>query len=259
MRYIAGNKFINAFNLSKKILSKNRIPVINYAVEDKSNSDVFHEYEYINKHLDDKFKIAIKLSSLNYDKKFINELIDMYKDKNIKVLVDAESDNDYKKYRLIMDDLLSEHNKDKCNILKTYQMYRKDSMAELRDDLKNHNNLGCKLVRGAYWNSDNKSGNLFINKIETDSNYNTGIKLLARNKSGCNVIATHNNYSIDLVKYLNDRNLEYGKLLNFNNKKYENVVNNKINVYIPYGPYFDMIPYLYRRLYENLDSIKYMS
>ena len=258
MRYIAGNKFIHAFNLSKKLLLKNQIPVINYAVENKSNSDVFQEYEYINKYLDERFKIALKLSSLNYDKKFINDLISMYKEKNVKILIDAENNNDYNKYRSIVDELLNEHNNDKCNILKTYQMYRKDSITELRYDLKNHNNLGCKLVRGAYWNSDNKSGNLFINKIETDSNYNNGIKLLARNKNGCNIIATHNNYSIDLVKYFNNKNLEYGKLLNFNNKKYKDV-KNKVNIYIPYGPYFDMIPYLYRRLYENLDSIKYMS
>ena len=32
-----------------------------------------------------------------------------------------------------------------------------------------------------------------------------------------------------------------------------------IHVYIPYGPYWDMIPYLTRRLYENLDQIKFMT
>ena len=28
--------------------------------------------------------------------------------------------------------------------------------------------------------------------------------------------------------------------------------------YIPYGPYKEMIPYLIRRLYENIDQIKYI-
>ena len=27
--------------------------------------------------------------------------------------------------------------------------------------------------------------------------------------------------------------------------------------YIPYGPYIEMLPYLSRRLYENIDIMKY--
>ena len=195
MRYIAGNKFIDALNLSNKLLLKNRIPVINYAVENKRYTDVFQEYEYINKYLDDRYRIALKLSSLNYDIKIIDELINMYKEKNIKILIDAENNNNHDRYNYLMSEILSEHNKDRCNVLKTYQMYRKDSFRELKDDLEKYNNLGCKLVRGAYWNSDKRSGNLFMNKIDTDNNYNNGIKLLSGNSSGCNIIATHNKHT----------------------------------------------------------------
>ena len=35
-------------------------------------------------------------------------------------------------------------------------------------------------------------------------------------------------------------------------------VGEKVNVYIPYGPYTQMIPYLTRRMYENMDMLKYM-
>ena len=31
-----------------------------------------------------------------------------------------------------------------------------------------------------------------------------------------------------------------------------------VNTYIPYGPYTQMIPYLSRRMYENMNMIKYM-
>ena len=30
------------------------------------------------------------------------------------------------------------------------------------------------------------------------------------------------------------------------------------SVYIPYGPYKEAIPYMMRRLYENMDSFKYL-
>ena len=31
-----------------------------------------------------------------------------------------------------------------------------------------------------------------------------------------------------------------------------------VNTYIPYGPYNKMFPYLSRRMYENIDMVKYM-
>ena len=44
------------------------------------------------------------------------------------------------------------------------------------------------------------------------------------------------------------------------NEKYYNTLSNteKVYVYVPYGPYNEMIPYMIRRLYENMDMIKYL-
>ena len=76
------------------------------------------------------------------------------------------------------------------------------------------------------------------------------------------IIASHNKESINLGYLLNQQNkiFEFAHLLGMNEKKYNKLIHNNenVNVYIPYGPYKYMIPYLTRRLYENLDTIKYM-
>ena len=41
--------------------------------------------------------------------------------------------------------------------------------------------LGIKLVRGAYWNSEKNEGHLFLNKYQTDFNYNQGIYEIFKN------------------------------------------------------------------------------
>ena len=57
----------------------------------------------------------------------------------------------------------------------------------------------------------------------------------------------------------NNKLITFPHLLDMNNQKYDSIkFNQTVYTYIPYGPYKEMIPYLSRRLYENLDTIKYM-
>lgn len=149
-------------------------------------------------------------------------------------------------------------------------MYRKDSFIQLSNDIdifKNYH-LGVKLVRGAYWNSEKNDGHLFTKKYETDFNYDNSISLIYNHHYSNNIntiLATHNKESINTGLHYNkkirldSKKFEYGHLMGMNETVYNNINhNNKINVYIPYGPYHKMIPYLSRRLYENLDTIKYL-
>ena len=53
---------------------------------------------------------------------------------------------------------------------------------------------------------------------------------------------------------------EFRHLMGMYEKKYQYLADNGslVNTYIPYGPYNKMFPYLSRRMYENIDMVKYM-
>ena len=266
IKYLAGNNINKVIQTANKILSINKIPVINYAIENTNNGQkTFNEYENLWNNIDNKYRVALKLSSFKFDKSLIYDIIDMYKEKNIKILIDAEDNKLNNKYHNIVNDIIVKYNTDGPLIIKTYQMYRKDSLNILNEDIINFKDiyLGTKLVRGAYWNNEVKYGHLYERKIDTDLNYNKGIiKLFNSDSKSLNILATHNSNSIDLGQLLNTekQKFEFGHLLGMKDKKYNELLldNEKINVYLPYGPYNKMIPYLIRRIYENLDTIKYM-
>ena len=271
--YISGNKLKHAIYSGKNIIYNKKIPIINYAVENNIQPNIIqNEFHKISKNIDNNFRIALKLSLFNFDLKLIKETIDLFVEKNIKILIDAENEKLYDIYNDTCNELMWNYNKKKVNILKTYQMYRTDSFNLLEYDINyaKNNNLyhGIKLVRGAYHNEDkNKKRNnvhvLFQKKEDTDLNFNKSLLFLYNNPiNKFTIIASHNLESINLGYLLNQEKkiFEFAHLLGMNEKKYNKLIDNNenVNVYIPYGPYKYMIPYLTRRLYENLDTIKYM-
>lgn len=271
LKFVAGNNINLAIMKSSKILSSHKKPILNYIVEDHKNKlEVYQEYIKINQYLDDRYKIALKLSSFDFDYPLLSDLISKYSENNIKVLIDAESSENHQKYMEISNCLIEDFNQTEVHIFKTYQMYRKDSYQNLLQDIqyfKDQNiHLGTKLVRGAYHNSEKYLGQLYSDKSDTDINYNQGILLTYDHKIPT-ILATHNNESINLGILLNkyavsqEKNYQFSfaHLLDMNNQKYDSLkFNQTVYTYIPYGPYKEMIPYLSRRLYENLDTIKYM-
>jgi proline dehydrogenase len=267
-KYIAGNTIKHSINTSKKVLTSGKIPIINYAIEETKDIDrIYNEHINLISSIGKDNKIAIKLSSFNFDNLLINKLIDKAKKKNIQIVIDAEKGDDFFKYQHISNELVFDNNKDKCNVVKTYQMYRKDSLQLLKEDInffKSKNIIsGNKIVRGAYWNSENKEGYLFNNKNDTDISYNSGSLFLSENSNySYNILATHNKESINLGillnKIHNKKVFDFAHLLGMREDVYNNLKSENVHVYIPYGPYKDMIPYLFRRLYENIDTLKYM-
>ncbi len=267
--FVAGNHFKHAINVGNNYLKKYKKPIINFAIEDLNNSkNVCKEYKNLIYNIpENNFSIAIKLSSFNFDKILINNIIDMCKEKNIKLFIDAENNFYNKKYQDITTDLMLTHNSYNKIIYKTYQMYRRDSLNVFKQDLTlcNENNIFfcSKLVRGAYWNTENKEGHLFINKEDTDNSYNKAIIEINNSKQSKKtniILATHNKFSIQLGLFINNCNnnniFEFAHLQGMYENYYNNISkNNNVHVYIPYGPYNKMIPYLTRRLYENMDIL----
>ena len=268
-KYIGGNTIKNAIKTSNKIISSNKIPIINFAIEESNNKNkIYQEHQNLLNSIDKRYKIAIKLSSFEFDNKCLQNLIEESSKRNIQIIIDAEKNINNNEYQLISNQLMFKYNKFSPNVVKTYQMYRKDSLQNLKDDINffetNDIYLPTKLVRGAYWNSEREDGHLYKNKYETDVNYNKAIIYLSeRMNKNYNILATHNKESINLGKLMNNYNnkkiFDFAHLLGMGEHNYKNQNENEnIHVYVPYGPYKEMIPYLLRRLYENIDTIKYM-
>ena len=210
LKYIGGNSIHSVLRSSRKILHHyGKTPIINFAMEETNNKNmIFDEHMKLLDSINQNYKIAIKLSSFEFDKNMISNLIDYSITKNIQIIIDAEKNVDNQIYQHISNDLMLEFNKTSPNVIKTYQMYRKDSYSVLEDDLyffRKHNVfLGTKLVRGAYWNSEYKQGHLYKNKIDTDFNYNKAILFLYNHyDKQYNILATHNKQSIYLANTLN--------------------------------------------------------
>lgn len=264
-KFVAGNNINKVLKKSVNILNNNTIPIINYISENNYNNNKnYIEYKKLINNVNNNYIIALKLSSLNFERTDINKICELCQKKNIKLIIDAENDKNIEEYRKITNSLLMKYNKNNLSIIKTYQMYRKDSILELYDDLKISNLrnsfFSAKLVRGAYWYEDRNTSNLYINKDETDINYNLGILKCFESNYNNHIIASHNHNSIKLATKLGEKNNKFiiANLLGMN-EDFMKKINHKKAIYIPYGPYLEMIPYLIRRLYENYDQIKYFN
>ena len=261
MLFVAGNSIKCALHVSKKQILKNRIPIINYIKEFSNNEkSTYEEYLKILPLLNENSNVAIKLSSFNFNEPLINEMIYKYKLKKINIFIDAEDSTNNKLYHTISNRLILSHNDD-LNLIKTYQMYRKDSFKQLENDINLFENyrkkIGIKLVRGAYWNNEKNNGQLFNSKFDTDLSYNNAINFLD-DVDGFKLLATHNHDSINLGMSKKS-NFKFAHLLDMNTNFYNKIADKEeVYTYIPYGPYMNMIPYLTRRLYENMDMVKYM-
>lgn len=257
-RYTAN--FTTLPSVISRIKKNDQIPIIDYANENgenyKQNVDIIREI--IKTYPNNTF--ALKFSSLGCNEKSLKlaeTIIDVGIKNNSTIMIDAEQDSIQDFINRNTDTLIRKYNKERPIIYKTYQMYRKDGLASLRYDLDKFKttHLGIKLVRGAYFNSDNTKGVLFSSKDATDASFNTALKYFdsQHNEKHHMVVASHNKQSLKLVETCKHKNISIAHLLGFSDdiSKTFTEKNYRVYKYLPYGNYSDTFPYLIRRLYEN--------
>ena len=261
-RFVTSEKHLH--HVIKQYSLKKVTPILDYAIE--HNDDIKHIKEYVKKKtmLFQKFPLTVhslKLSSIGLNYGHYEELMFTAQQNGCVCLIDAE---DYRIQNTIdfQTNMMVMNNKNIVpQIFKTYQMYRKDSMKQLMEDVEMFKTLGIthniKLVRGAYLFGDRKYDIIHDTKEYTDNNYNNAVKMLttiAYTNPKMNVIfATHNKTSIDMFKHIQKPNMHHAVLMgmekhfHFNDPKYRM---NRM-VHIPFGPIHKTYPYMFRRLLEN--------
>jgi hypothetical protein len=191
------------------------------------------------------------------------------------VLLDAEDVATHSVTRKFIKDLIRGCNTDgHVRVYKTYQMYRKDAFDELRQDLDMCPTMGVKLVRGAYWKQDRHTGKLHTNIQDTHQAYDQTAEWLLKRQQESElgnikiIIATHNEESVRKVLRKFDEkpddvreSIAFAQLLGMTDSlsNYTRDKGFSTYKYVPFGPLWEAIPYLLRRLYENKRMIRYLT
>lgn len=279
-RFIGGSSDSQLVStIQEKLNPQKWIPIIDYAKEaSKTRHDVEQYQEKLHKTLEYihcnklHYSLALKLSSfLPYKPEdTIRSSINHALQSGCKyIYLDAETHNLFDTENKIYNDIIEEYNAKykEITVYKTYQMYKKDSFDHLEKDISNHEYLGIKLVRGAYYHQE-PSNILFQTKEETDHNYDKAVRHIITAIHSRNIrvlFATHNNLSVQKAMDMinpnsNKRFVAFAQLLGMNDELSTHTATQNYDTYkyVPYGNIQETLPYLLRRLYENYDIMKHV-
>lgn len=170
-------------------------------------------------------------------------------------------------------DMMALYNTHTPIVYTTFQMYRKDRSAYLKQSLKSATKgnyfLGVKIVRGAYLEKERDRATekgypspIQENKQNTDSDYDSALLFCLENIDKIAFCAaTHNEKStVKLVQMMEEKNIPknnkhiyFAQLLGMSDHISYNLAHAGYNVakYVPYGPVNEVVPYLIRRAQEN--------
>ncbi len=192
-------------------------------------------------------------------------------DLGLKILVDAEESW----FQNVIDDLayaaMAKYNTKRCVVYNTYQMYRHDSLARLKQAHQVAQEegylFGVKPVRGAYMEKERARAQehgyedpIQPSKAATDRDYDAAIHYSVENHIHL-VCATHNEKSSVVLTELMELHgiapdselVFFSQLYGMSDSISFNLANAGYRVvkYVPYGPVEKVMPYLSRRASEN--------
>lgn len=195
------------------------------------------------------------------------------REKGVSILIDAEESWIQDTIDRMANMMMARYNRDKAVVFNTFQMYRHDRLAFLKEShvLAKEKNymLGAKLVRGAYMEKErNRAAEMGYptpinpDKVATDKMYNDGLVYCVQHLEEIAVInATHNAQSsillADLMEEMgvphNHPHFWFSQLYGMSDNITFNLAAAGYNVakYMVYGSVKDVVPYLVRRAQEN--------
>nr|WP_294792983.1 proline dehydrogenase family protein [uncultured Mucilaginibacter sp.] len=191
----------------------------------------------------------------------------------VPVMIDAEESWIQDTIDLLAINMMRRFNKELAIVYNTYQLYRADKLASLKQDsetaIAEQFILGAKLVRGAYMEKErNRADELGYpspiqpDKFTTDRDFNFALDYCTDNINTIAFVAgTHNE---DSCRFLTDllrmkeidpthKHVYFAQLLGMSDNLSFNLADAGYNVakYVPYGPIKAVMPYLFRRAQEN--------
>ena len=191
----------------------------------------------------------------------------------VPVLIDSEETWIQPMLDNLILDMMRKYNKEKAIVQNTYQMYRHDRVAIIKQHhsiaLREGFKLGLKIVRGAYMEKERERAikmkypsPIHLNKEATDRDFDDIIRYFVDNvETICFMVATHNEKSSQLLCTLieeyglpkNHPHIYFSQLYGMSDHLTYNLAERGYNVvkYVPYGVVKTMIPYLIRRAEEN--------
>jgi proline dehydrogenase len=201
--------------------------------------------------------------------------------KNIQVYIDAEETWIQNAVDELAYGMMKLFNKEKAIVFNTYQLYTTTALASMKKGhelaQKEGYIFGSKIVRGAYIDKERERAAAMgypspiqPDKPATDRDFNLAIKYAVENIGTMSLCcATHNSDSCHYYAQLLDEagishqhpHVMFSQLYGMSDNLTFNLGNAGYNAskYLPYGPVFDVVPYLIRRAQENTSVTGEMS